>query len=284
MRIGQYTVPLLLAVAIGCPALLAQDEDTYQYEPHDLEHTYLNSPYQGWRSSTLDVDPSLLGQEAEPGSGKVPDGLAPVVSITTLSAPKKAVKAFNKARRLLLKGHLQDARKQLEEAIKIYPDFAAAWCGIAVIELHEQQYDAARNSLETAARLEPGWWQPYYFLAEVEIKQSRWQRAAEVSQRGIEASSIPAPFLHADFAVASFHLERLDEAEDSARYCLELSSESCPAKARHVLGLALYHKGDIKEAAEQLRSYLRDAPNANDRELARQQLEVVERAQVVVSR
>ena len=49
------------------------------------------------------------------------------VSQTSLAAPKKARKAFHKARKLIANANLDEAERQLSRAVEIYPQYAVAW-------------------------------------------------------------------------------------------------------------------------------------------------------------
>jgi len=58
------------------------------------------------------------------------------ISATTLQAPKDARKAYEKALDASRKGKIEDAQKNLEKAVNIYPQFAAAWSELGAI--HEK--------------------------------------------------------------------------------------------------------------------------------------------------
>ena len=52
------------------------------------------------------------------------------VSATTMNAPKKARKAYNRASDHLRKKKLAEAQAELEQAVKLYPLYAVAWTSL----------------------------------------------------------------------------------------------------------------------------------------------------------
>lgn len=77
------------------------------------------------------------------------------ISLTTAKAPKKAMKSFEKANKELGKKKVKYSKvaKELEKAVKVYPEFAAAWhlLGEARLRLNDE---AARS--EGLPAVDPG--------------------------------------------------------------------------------------------------------------------------------
>jgi hypothetical protein len=76
------------------------------------------------------------------------------VSSTTATAPKDAMKAFEKARSELLDGKPDRAQKDLEKAVQVYPQFAEAWYQLGRI-LEVSKKEEAGNSFSRAVAADP---------------------------------------------------------------------------------------------------------------------------------
>jgi regulator of sirC expression with transglutaminase-like and TPR domain len=79
--------------------------------------------------------------------------------------------------------------------------------------------------------------------------------------------------------VANYNLQKMDEAEKSAREAVKLDPEHKIPKASHLRGIILAQKREYSGAVEQLKGYLAAAPNASDAETVRKQIAEIERVQ-----
>jgi len=129
---------------------------------------------------------------------------AATVSATQLMHPphKKAVQAFQSARRLSSAGKYDDAVSELEKAIRISPEFAAAHTNLAVQH----------------------------------FRLGRFEDAIAESARAIQIGG-PNPLDLCNLATAQAQLNRFAEAEKSARAALRLDSRYL--KANLILGSIL---------------------------------------------
>ena len=129
---------------------------------------------------------------------------AATVSVTQLMHPphKKAVQAFQSALRLSAAGKYDDAMTELEKAIRISPEFAAAHTNLAV------QY----------------------------FRLGRFEESMAESARAIQIGG-PDPRNLCNLATAQARLHRFAEAEKSARAALRLDSGYL--KANLILGSIL---------------------------------------------
>ena len=132
---------------------------------------------------------------------------AVTVSVTQLTHPprKKAVQAFQSARRLSEEGKYGDAMTELEKAIRISPQFAAAHTNLAVQH----------------------------------FRLGRFEDAIAESDRAIQIGG-PNPIDLCNLATAQARLRRFAEAEKSARAALRLDSSYL--KANLILGSILLNE------------------------------------------
>jgi len=145
------------------------------------------------------------------------------VSVRELKHPpdKKAVRAFQSALRLSEAGKYDAAAGELENAIRISPDFSEAHTNLAV------QY----------------------------FRLGRYEESAAESARAIAIGG-PQPLSLSNLATAQARLQRWDEAEKSARAALRLDTSS--VQANLILGFILVN--DPATRSEGIRNLEKAAP------------------------
>jgi tetratricopeptide (TPR) repeat protein len=113
---------------------------------------------------------------------------------------------------------------------------------------------------------------PYLQLAQISVKEQKWQDVADTTSRIVKLNPFDFPQAYFYNAVANFNLRKMDAAETSAREALKIDAEHRIAKTSHLLGVILAQKEDYKGAAEHMENYLRFAPTAGDADQVRKQL------------
>ena len=199
------------------------------------------------------------------------------ISVTTLQAPKDARKAYDRAREALRKDKTADAQKDLEKATSLYPQFAAAWYDLGVLQEKSNNAAEARKCYSQAIAADPKFVSPYLPLAVLSGGDKNWQEMADTTSRLIKLDPVDFPEAYYYNAAANYNLSKIDVAEASAREALKLDTAHRFPKVEHILGLILYQKNDYAGAAEQMRKYLIDAPNAPDVQQVKTQLAELER-------
>jgi tetratricopeptide (TPR) repeat protein len=114
-------------------------------------------------------------------------------------------------------------------------------------------------------------------LAQIALRERKWQEAADTSGRAIKLDPVDFPDAYLYNAVANHNMKRFDVAETSARQAQKLDTGHRWPKADRVLAAILYQKKDYTGAAEQLRNYLTFAPDAADAGEAKAQLAELEK-------
>lgn len=202
------------------------------------------------------------------------EGLA--TSMTTLTAPKDARKAYDKGRELIKKNKLADAQKELDKAVGLHPKFAAAWFELGRVHLASNRNDEARSALDKAIESDPKYVNPYLPLAQMAASTQKWQEAADFSGRLIRLNPVDFPQAFLINGIANYNLKNHDEAEKSAREAVKLDTQHRMPKAHHLLGALLADKGELEPAAGQLRDYLKFSPQASDADQIRKFLGEIE--------
>src|SRR5665811_379762 len=108
---------------------------------------------------------------------------ATTVTATTLKAPKAAQKALQKGTDFAKKKKIEEAIASFQEAVKLYPEFAFAWCGLGRLQDDNGQPEEAQRSFETAAKYEPRWPEPLLHLSVLAARNHNWKELSELSDR-----------------------------------------------------------------------------------------------------
>jgi len=188
---------------------------------------------------------------------------AATISLKTLTAPKDAKKAYEKALKELgkEKTNLAKISRELEKAVKIYPEFAAAWQLLGEVRLELKDQPAARQAFEQAMAADSQYANPYIGLAMLEIDEGRWEEAARFSGQALERDSqlVRAHYFH---ALANSSLGRLDVAEESALHVQKSSTARNYPLTHYILGWIMSQKGDFQAAAAEYRRFLEISPSS----------------------
>jgi tetratricopeptide (TPR) repeat protein len=200
------------------------------------------------------------------------------VSATTLQAPPNAKKAFEKGLTAAKAQKWDAALHEFETAVKIYPRFAVAWYEVGVVRQNENDPAGAHDAWKTAVDQDPMYLKPLEGLTVLADRQENWAEAEKYSRAWIQldADDFPGAFLFN--AIACARLNRMAEAERSARAGLAIDKEHRVPRLSYVLGLILLQKPDLEESAKYFRAYLELAPNARDAGAVRQQLAKLDQA------
>ena len=198
-------------------------------------------------------------------------------SATSAMAPKDAKKAFEKSRDLLKKKKLAEAQKELEKATSLYPKYAIAWYDLGRVYEAQNQVEPARKAFESSIEADPKYVNPYLNLSGIFAKEGNWEKTAEFTTKALKLNPFEYPTMYFYNAVANLNLEKLDEAEKSAREARKLDAKNRIPKIDHVLGIVLAQKRDLPGAKDSLSAYLKASPNAGDADQVKKQLEQIDK-------
>lgn len=198
------------------------------------------------------------------------------VSATSMNVPKGARKAYERATAHIKKHKLMNAQGELEQAVKAYPRYAAAWTDLGWVHEQQNHLDEAREAFSQARAADDNFVPAYMGLASVAVRQSKWTEAQELSTRAtLLDTDFPLGFYYK--ALASFQLGQLDNAEKSARMAERLDTRHSLPQVILLLGSILATQQNYAQAAEELKLYLKVAPTAANAEKVQQRLVELER-------
>jgi tetratricopeptide (TPR) repeat protein len=198
------------------------------------------------------------------------------ISTTSLMAPKDAVKCYENGVKASKKMKWGKARSELEKAVEIHPEYAEAWFALGEVFEAEKKPERASEAYNKAIEADSQYVYPYIKLAMMDARNSKWTEAAERTGQVLKMNPYDfgdAYYLH---SMANLNLNKLTEAESSARKSIELDVGRKHPQAEQILGLALALQNKYGEASEHLHTYLELLPDAPNAETVRGQIAQLE--------
>jgi tetratricopeptide (TPR) repeat protein len=247
---------------------------------HELMGCEIRAQLPGFRSTIV----QLAGRRAldNPDVGTIilqrlakVDGFT--FSATTGMAPKNAKKAYEKAQKAVKKKKLDEAEAEYRKAVAEYPKYAVAWYELGRLLEFKKANEEAKQAFDMAIQADAKYINPYGHLARLAAMEKKWDDAASNSMKLFKLNPYVAPEAYFVSAVAHLNLQQLDVAEEHTREAMKRDEKQQNPKIVHLLAVILAQKQDIPGAAEQLRAYVKMAPNAPDIETLKQQLADMEK-------
>ena len=185
------------------------------------------------------------------------------ISFTSLNAPKKAKKSYEKALKEVRKKkpNFGKADKELQKAVAEHPAFAAAWNLMGRVRLRQKDEKGAREAFEKAAEADPKYLEPYAPLVRMALQGSRWDDAVQLSNHLLRLN----PYMseaHYFQAVAEYNLGRMEAAEKSVTEFHAGDKATMFPESNHLLGLIHVKRGQYEPAAGAYRAYVSAQPNS----------------------
>jgi hypothetical protein len=197
------------------------------------------------------------------------------VSNTTASAPKDAVKAFEKARTEWLDKKPDRAQHDLEKAVQVYPQFAEAWYQLGKIQETSKSPEAG-TSFSKAVGADPKFILPYEHMATLAAQAGKWQEVADATAHELELDPRGTPQIWYYHALGNYKLNKRDIAEASATKALAIDPIHTAPNTEQLLSVILADKGDYAGALAHLRNCLTYLPSGPDTEIVKQQIAKLE--------
>jgi hypothetical protein len=186
------------------------------------------------------------------------------VSVTNMKAPKTAQKALNNGRKALQNNELDKAETFLASAIQYYPKYAEAWVELGWLYQARDRYEDARKAYKTALKADKLYVSPYIRLAQLAALEKKWKDSIEYSNEAISLDPISYPQAYYLNALAQYHMNQLDRAENSVNRGIRVDLEKKFPRLYLILANILTKKQDPAGSIEAMRQYLKLEPNAPD--------------------
>jgi tetratricopeptide (TPR) repeat protein len=250
------------------------------FSERDLMGCELRASLPGYRSQVVQLAGRRLLDNPDVGTillkrlGNV-EGVT--MSITSMQAPKEAKKAYEKGVNALKKDKFDEAERELQKAVGLYPEYATAWQDLGYVYERKDKIEDARAAYEKALKADAKFVKPYIQLAGIYAREQKWQEVVDATDRVLRLNPFDYPGAYFYNAVANLNLQNLDAAEKSAREGLKQDELHRIPKLEHVLGVVLAQKNDLAGASEHMNAYLKFAPNAKDADFVRNQLAEIDK-------
>jgi hypothetical protein len=186
-----------------------------------------------------------------------------MVSVTNLSAPRNARKALEQAEKAYQKKNLDAAEKYDQIALKVYPRYASAWCQLGLIYSQSHRIEEARSAFSKALEADGKYVNPLVGLARLALAESNWREAALLTDRALELDPLDFPDGYYINALANYNLNQMDAAERSARKLERLDGPHQWPQVHLIMAGILHRRKDVSGETEELRSYLKQAPQSS---------------------
>ena len=239
----------------------------------------VTASWPGFESSSLAVAKRNLQDTPNVGTivlnpGEAGNGFA---SATTASAPSSAMKLFEKARNEWIENKRDNAEKDLEKAVEVYPQFAEAWYQLGKIQ-EGAKSETASTSFSKALAADPKFALPYEHMALRAAQEKHWQDAVNITAKGLE--SLPQGTIEIWFynALGEYQTGKLDVAQASAEKSLAMDPLHVEANTEQLLAIILRAKGDTAGALGHLESCQTYFPPGAALELIKEQIAEMKKA------
>jgi Tfp pilus assembly protein PilF len=222
----------------------------------------------GYRSSIATLRPDGATWQFDIGTiflKQLGDAKGTTISVTSMAAPKDAMRAYEKAQKLM-ETKPEEAEKNLDKAVHIYPQFATAWSVLGDIHREHNQFDAAETEYKRAIAADPQFVNPLYGMALITVRQKKWNEAIQFTDQIIKLNAFAYPLAYFYNAAANYNVQKFDPAEENAKKFKALDTQHGHPEVSLLLANLLSRKKDYAGAAQQIRDYLAAAPNSPDAE------------------
>jgi tetratricopeptide (TPR) repeat protein len=191
---------------------------------------------------------------------------ASVVNAALAEVPGTARTLYENALDLSKAGDSLKAIDNLKAAISLYPKFPLALNELGVQYLKLGQANKAVEPLKSASRLSPDAFTPKLNLGIALLETQQFVEAETQLREALKITSVPTAHMYLGLTLA--HLHNVDEAEKELRLAVELGGNRL-GLAHYYLGGLYWQKHDYHRAADELETYLRLTPSAQDAERVR---------------
>jgi tetratricopeptide (TPR) repeat protein len=241
----------------------------------------LRASLPGFRSESVNLAGRRMFDNPEVGTiilKRLANVEGTTISAIAMQAPKDAKKAFEKGRELVKKKKTDEAQKEFEKAVSLYPKYTTALFELGRIHESQNRAEDARKAYGEALAADPKYVSPYRQIAGMAFKEQKWQEVADTTDRIIKLDPVDYTDAYFYHSVANYYLKKYDVAEKSAREVTKMDGRNPIPMVRNLLGAILIEKQDYAGAAEQIREFVKLSKPGPEQDRAQKQLEQLEKA------
>jgi Tfp pilus assembly protein PilF len=247
----------------------SQSRSGNSLKPLDLNGCELRAVLAGYQSSVVSLR-NMGGDtwQYEVGTiflNRIGNARGTTISVTSMAAPKDAMRAYEKAQKIQVEKPAE-AEKELTKAVKIYPQFAAAWTLLGDLHREHNDFNTARADYAQAIAADPQFVNPSYGLAMMASQEKKWEDAIRLTEQVIKLNSAAYPLAYFLNAAANYNSQKFAPAEESAKKFKALDTQHGHPEVCILLSYLYSGRQDYTAAAREIREYLVLAPNSPDAE------------------
>ena len=187
------------------------------------------------------------------------------ISVTSMAAPKDAMRALEKAQKLKAEKPAE-AEKELTKAVKIYPQFAAAWTLLGDLHREHNDFNTARADYAQAIAADPQFVNPSYGLAMIASQEKKWDDTIRLTEQVIKLNASAYPLAYFLNAAANYNSQKYESAEENAKKFKALDTQHSHPEVCLLLSYLYSGRQDYAAAAGEIREYLTLSPNSPNAE------------------
>ena len=185
-----------------------------------------------------------------------------VLNAALAGVPKPAVELYNRALESARAGRDEKAVEQLRAAVEIHPGFGLALSKLGVLYMKMKQPDKALEPLRAALKLSPDDYPTLLTYGRALFDGRQFAEAEEQFSKAARKNSA-SPSARFYLGLIALKRQDLDAAEKSLREAVRLGGDEM-AIAHKYLGGIYWGRQEYQRAADELETYLRLAPDAED--------------------
>lgn len=193
-------------------------------------------------------------KEAKPGTVSVAEA--------TQNIPKDARKAYEQGMKFQKENRPQEALAQFNKAVELFPAYFQALTERGNLLMQHNKLAEAETDFEQALQLHAKYAPALRGIGYCQIQQKKFPEAlGNLEKAYVLEPNVPMTLLLLGYANLS--LNRHEEAKQCLQQALKLNAESA-ARAHVYLAEIFAHEQKFKEAADEIRAYLKANPRAAD--------------------
>ena len=186
------------------------------------------------------------------------------ISLTTLAAPADSRNAYARGQKDIARGKFTDAEKELNKAVGLYPDFAAAWSMLGEVRRQQANASSAKQAYLRAISADPQFVSPYFGMAVVAVHEKNWAEVLKYTGETLRLNASLYPLAYMYNGAANYYLGNLEAAEKSLRAFEKLDNDHRNPDSSLLLSNILLAEHDYAGARTALEAYLKLVPGASN--------------------
>jgi tetratricopeptide (TPR) repeat protein len=202
--------------------------------------------------------------------------LSSTVSVSGLEISTEAREQFAAGCSSIQKNKLKEAEQRLNHVVQLQPKYAAAWVLLGQASKAQGKMKEAADFCTQARDADANYLPGYLCLADLAAHEEKWDQVANLTSQVIALHPVRAPGAYYYNCVANYFLQQWPNAEKSALQALQDSSMNEKAELHWLLAKIYEKEHNRISEAEQLRAYLKLAPDGHNSTIARHVLRQIE--------